>query len=120
MSDLPTISGPSILPYDPAASLSPTRLDEAAGRQDPAVKAAKDFESVLIHKLLEQMGETVPDSGLLSSGAMRQTRGMFWMHLAKEVADNGGLGLWREIYEQTVRDAGTGAAETAPTTEQLR
>ena len=75
-----------------------------------AVKAAKDFESVLIHKIMEQMQRTIPESGLLDNGITKQVQGIFWFHLAQEVADNGGMGLWRDIHRNVFGPAG---AETA-------
>ncbi len=101
-----------------APRLSPTRPagDDAALRQ-----AAKDFESVLLEKMLSSMGETVLHSGLLDSPATKQTEGMFWSYLARDLADKGGLGLWRDIYDQWSRmgvagetDGGTGDAEPSP------
>ena len=61
------------------------------------MQAAKDFESVLLHKVLQEMERTIPRSGLMDSPMSRQVQGMFWFHLAQELADSGGLGLWKEI-----------------------
>ena len=83
----------------------------AAGEPGGMEKAAKDFESVLLHKLMEEMARTVPDSGLLTSGVSKQVRGIFWLYLAQEVADGGGLGLWRDIQRYT-----TGQSQTDPPT----
>ncbi len=76
-----------------------------------AEKAAKDFESVLLHKLMESMQRTIPDSGLLSSGITKQVQGMFWFYLAQEMADAGGVGLWKDVYRQMT-------AHTPPVGEQ--
>lgn len=67
-----------------------------------AVQAAKDFESVLLHQVLREMRKTVPDSGLLSDGTSEQMQSMFWMFLSQHMADQGGLGLWKDIYRQTL------------------
>lgn len=83
---------------------------------DKAEKIAKDFESVLLHKLMEQMQRTVGDSGLLSSGISEQVKGIFWFYLAQEVADSGGIGLWKDIYQQ-ITSFGQ-APQEAPTVEQ--
>jgi Rod binding domain-containing protein len=88
------------MPYTPG-TLQPRqlgRLAEQAADPEAAKKVAKDFESVLLHKVMEQMHRTVGDSGLLSDGTSRQVQGLFWFQLAQEVAANGGLGLWKEIY----------------------
>ena len=104
--DLPSI-GPQNLPFLslPGASVEGkiAELGKAAGRPasaDQAEKVAKDFESVLLHKVMEEMRRTVPQSGLLSNGISKQVEGIFWYYLAQEVADQGGTGLWKDIYRQ--------------------
>ena len=62
-------------------------------------KIAKDFESVLLVRLFKQMKETVGDWGFEEDGASKQIQGMFWMFLARDVADKGGFGLWKDIYK---------------------
>jgi len=60
---------------------------------------AKDFESVLLGKILDQAKETVGGLGLdEEDGASGQVQGLFWMYLAQDIADKGGLGLWKDIY----------------------
>jgi hypothetical protein len=44
------------------------------------------------------MQSTVGDWGFEKDGTWGQVNGMFSMYLARQVADNGGLGLWKEIY----------------------
>ena len=81
-------------------------------------KAAKDFESVLIHKLMEEMSRTVGESGLLGDGITKQVQGMFWMYLSQEVAQQGGLGLWKNI--QTDMKSAAQAANRGPSVEVTR
>ncbi len=103
---------------DPASSMPGSALlaqgldglKNGAAAKD-AAKAAKDFESVLLHKLMESMQRTIPDSGLLSSGVTKQVQGIFWFYLAQEMADAGGVGLWRDVYQQMTTHA-------APVVEQ--
>ncbi len=90
---------------DPLASAAERRLprpgtDAARGRE-----AARDFEAVLLHRLMESMRRTVPDSGLLSSPATRQMESLFWYYLSQEVARKGGIGLWKDL-AQTLDPAG--------------
>ena len=60
---------------------------------------AKDFESVFINKLLDEMKNTIGDWGDEKDGASEQIDGIFWMHLARDIADNGGFGMWKDIYQ---------------------
>jgi Rod binding domain-containing protein len=77
----------------------------AAGRR-AAERAAKDFESVLLHRLLEEMRRTIPESGLLESGISDQVQGLFYFYLSQEVANQGGLGVWKELYRQMAPQGG--------------
>lgn len=79
-----------------------------------AEKAAKDFESVLLHKLLEEMKRTIPQSELLGDGISGQVRDLFWLYLAQDLADKGGLGVWKQLHRQMVQP---GAAGPAPALE---
>jgi len=63
------------------------------------IKFAKDFESVFVNKLLDEMRKTVGDWGFEKDDASKQIDGLFSMFLAQDISNNGGLGLWREIYK---------------------
>ena len=61
-------------------------------------QAAKDFESVLLSKLLDEMKNTIGDWGFDEDGASKQIKGIFWLYLSRHLANSGGLGLWKDIY----------------------
>ncbi len=61
-------------------------------------QAAKDFESVLLTKLLDEMKKSIVGWGSEKDGASKQIHGIFWLYLARDIANNGGLGLWKDIY----------------------
>ena len=112
---------PATLPMGPNDAKVQQLLNTGgAGIEDTGdmEKAAKDFESVLLNQLLQEMSRTIPDSGLTGSGVSKQIKSIFWSFLAEEVADQGGLGLWRDIQRYC-----TGPSQTdtpAPTVEQNR
>ena len=56
-------------------------------------KAAKDFESVLLHQLLEEMRKSIPESGLLEDEGNEQIQGMFWSYLAQGLSSAGGCNI---------------------------
>ena len=60
---------------------------------------AKDFESVLITKMLDEMKNTIGDWGFEKDGPSNQVQGIFWMFLSRDIANNGGLGLWKDIHQ---------------------
>lgn len=81
----------------------PTLLKDL-GQMDAASDAkkkqvAKDFEAVFIGKLLEQMDKTIGRWGLEKDSAHKQVDGIFSLYMADHLADSGGLGLWKDIYE---------------------
>ena len=120
MSDfqIQTSLNPVPLPMGPHGFKIEQYLKTAAGDNSVggAEEAAKDFESVLLNQLMQEMSRTIPDSGLTSSGASKQIQSMFWSFLAEEVADNGGLGLWRDIQKYCFGPEQ--AKSPAPTVEQ--
>lgn len=80
--------------------------------EDKKIQVAKDFESVLLNQLLEKMGDTIGDWGLAKEGISKQIHGIFWLYLSQHIADNGGFGLWKDIYQ-----ALSASGQTKATTE---
>ncbi len=60
---------------------------------------AKDFESILLSKLLDEMKNSIGNWGFEESAASGQIQGIFWLYLGRHLADNGGLGMWKDIYQ---------------------
>ena len=60
---------------------------------------AKDFESVLLSRMLDQMKNSIGNWGFEKDGPSNQVQGIFWMYLAQDIANNGGIGLWKDIYQ---------------------
>ena len=63
------------------------------------IQVAKDFESILINHLLDEMKNTVGSWGFEKDSASGQIDGLFWLNLSKEISDQGGFGLWKDIYK---------------------
>ena len=119
MSDFETSFKPIPLPMGPNDAKIQNLLGAGpAGveKPDDMAQAAKDFESVLIHQLMDTMAKTIPDSGLTSNGVSKQVQGMFWSFLADEVADNGGMGMWKDIQKYCMPQEPNNPP--APTVEQ--
>lgn len=62
-------------------------------------QTAKDFESLLLNKLLDAMKTTIGDWGFEKDGTSKQVQGIFWLYLARDIANNGGFGMWKDIYQ---------------------
>ncbi|MHC4551151.1 MAG: hypothetical protein ACYSUT_00070 [Planctomycetota bacterium] len=73
-------------------------------------KFAKDFESVIIGKLLDEMKNTIGQWGFEQDGAAEQVQGLFWMNLSQDLGQKGGMGLWKDIYNSLENPADQQAA----------
>jgi hypothetical protein len=62
-------------------------------------QVAKDFESVLLTRLFAQVQQTMSSLDPEEEGTGQQVQGLFWLYLARDAADKGGFGLWKEIYQ---------------------
>jgi len=87
----------------PSAYLLNRGEQTCAASQVRKIQAAKDFESVLITKLLDEMKRTIVDWGLEKDDVSKQVYDIFWLYLARGIADEGGFGLWKEIYRSLSR-----------------
>ncbi len=108
MSDIDSIAdcGLRIADYGPG----PNRASELIKPQSNPVQRgeqekkqiARDFESVLLTKLFDEVKESIGQWNFEEDGedgASQQVHGLFWLYLAQDVSDKGGFGLWREIYQ---------------------
>ena len=91
----------NIFPEQIASILPEKQVGKANLKDAPdakKVQAAKDFESLIINNLLSEMKNTVGDWGFEKDSASGQVDGIFWQFLSGDLADQGGLGLWKDIY----------------------
>jgi Rod binding domain-containing protein len=92
--------------YDPSIASGINELEKlrTSSAQELEIekmkKVAKDFEAIFLRQIMKNMQDTVPDSKLFESSQMDQIQSMFWSFLADKLADDGGLGLWKNIYEE--------------------
>lgn len=83
-------------------------------------KLAQDFEGVLLNKMMDEMQKTIPDSGMLSSAATKQTQGMFWMFLSQSLSEQGGIGLSKQLTRDFSKMANISQPTPEPKTECLK
>ncbi len=62
-------------------------------------QAAKDFESVFIKKLLDEMTNAIGQWGFEKDAVSKQIQGLFSIYLSQHIANNGGFGLWKDVYQ---------------------
>ena len=73
-------------------------------------KIARDFESIFIREILKRMKDTIPESEMEDSSS-KQIKSMYWSFMADAIADKGGFGLWKQIYEVMPKVGPEGAKE---------
>jgi Rod binding domain-containing protein len=105
--------------YPKITTCDPSKIDEFSVEKKRQI--AKDFESILINKLLEEMKNTIGDWGFDKDGTSKQVQGIFWLNLAQDIANKGGLGLWKDVYEFLTQVGRTnpGNSQTSKTIESL-
>jgi len=101
-----------------AATGAPASATAGSASSKELEKAAKGFESILLDKLLQEMRNTIPDNGLFDNPVSKQLEGVFWSQLAQDIAEKGGLGLWKQIYRQVCPAAAP--VQEAPRSEQVK
>ena len=79
-------------------------------------KVAQDFESIFIHQLMETMKATIPEEESEDCAA-GQVKSMYWSFMSQAISDQGGLGLWKDIYKSMQDNADTSQVQQA--SEQL-
>lgn len=82
--------------HKPATEWDPEGIDGLS--EEKKKQIAKDFESILINRLLDEMKSTIGDWGFEKDGASEQVHGIFWLYLARDIANSGGFGMWKDIY----------------------
>jgi Rod binding domain-containing protein len=84
---------------NPQSSVAEVQSSPVDRTEEKKQQVAKDFESVLLTKLFDQVQQSMGNWDLEEDGASQQVQGLFWLYLARDAADKGGFGLWKEIYQ---------------------
>lgn len=113
---------------------NPGQLHDAAGladirrtaSQDSAVQklqdVAKKFEGVLLHQMFKQAQQNIEQMDTdeeeeSEDAGGEQIQSLYWSQMSDLVSEQGGVGLWKSIYQQMAQqvnlptDAATGLNE---------
>ncbi|MFA5552993.1 MAG: hypothetical protein WCZ89_06675 [Phycisphaerae bacterium] len=85
-----SVDRPDILPNLNAVKNAP---------EEQKKQLAMEFESIFVNKLLDEMTRTVGSMGYDEDGTGEQVKGLFNLCLSQYIGKNGGMGLWKDIYE---------------------
>lgn len=90
--------------------IGPTQAANETVQQEKLKKAARDFESVFLHQVMSVMKDTVPNEDPEDSSS-EQIQGMYWSFMAEAVGEEGGIGLWKDLYSTMARQQKAGSIE---------
>ena len=103
------ISGPQSAP----------KAGAVANELEQLKTVAKGFESIFVKQILKQMQETIKEASFdPDDSSNEQVHSLYCTFLADSVSQNGGFGLWENIYEQMADAAGLNTG-TQTVTNQL-
>ena len=82
---------------------SPPTNGQETGRQEDLQKACRDFESLFVNYMLQQMRQTVPQNSMFGGGQPEKIyTSMMDQEVAKEISRQRGMGLAPILYHQMV------------------
>ena len=92
------VAPPNLLEHTAAGKTGNLKSSGVASADDKKTeKIARDFESVLLTKVLEEMQNTVSQFSTEEEAGSGQIKGLFTIFLARDMSDKGGLGLWKDL-----------------------
>lgn len=87
----------------PSVAGSLEKGGRAGGANPENLKAATEFEALLLQQMLQSMWTSVPKDGLLASNEEATYRDMFNEAMAKEIAEGQGIGVKDVILREIER-----------------
>jgi len=76
-----------------------TGLDEANSSDEEIMEVCKEFEAYLVEKVFDRMKDAMTDSEEEESDYLSYFGDMMYQEYAKQIAENGELGLAQQLYE---------------------
>jgi Rod binding domain-containing protein len=105
---------PTSMPINPLTlgmePSGPLKAADGTVQQEKLKKVARDFESVFVHQVMSVMKDTVPDDDQEDSSS-EQIQGMYWSFMAQAVGEEGGIGMWKDLYSMMSRQQKAGSIE---------
>lgn len=75
---------------------------------------AKQFEGVLLHQMFKQAQQTIDqmdteDDEESEDAGNEQFQSLYWSQMSEVVSEQGGIGLWKPLYQQIMQQINPGA-----------
>ncbi|MEN6306225.1 MAG: hypothetical protein ABFD91_00590 [Anaerohalosphaeraceae bacterium] len=75
---------------------------------------ARQFEGVLLHQMFKQAQQTIDqmdteDDEESEDAGNEQIQSLYWSQMADVVSEQGGMGLWKPLYQQIMQQVNPGS-----------
>jgi peptidoglycan hydrolase FlgJ len=78
-------------------------------RNDPAYKAAQEFEAVFLSQMVEQMHIGLKADGPFAGGFAEETyRSLMYQEIGRQMTQSGGVGIADAVYQEILKLQGAG------------
>ena len=84
-----------------------TGLDEANSSDEEIMEVCKEFEAYLVEKVFDRMKDAMTDSEEEEGDYLSYFGDMMYQEYAKQIAENGELGLAQQLYESMKKNTVT-------------
>jgi len=94
-------------------------INNGDATDEEMLEVCKEFEAYLVEKVMKQMKDTMTDSEDEENEYMSYFGDMMYQEYAKQIAENGELGLAQQLYESMKRNTVSNIKDTTGTTENV-
>lgn len=96
-----------------------SELENGESTDEEMLEVCKEFEAYLMEKVMKQMKETMTDSEEEENDYLSYFGDMMYQEYAKQITENGELGLAQQLYESMKRNTVSGIRDAAQTAETV-
>lgn len=96
-----------------------SELENGESTDEEMLEVCKEFEAYLMEKVMKQMKETMTDSEEEENDYLSYFGDMMYQEYAKQITENGELGLAQQLYESMKRNTVSGIWDAAQTAETV-
>lgn len=93
-------------------------INTGEATDEEMMSVCKEFESYLVEKVMKQMKEAMTDSEEEENEYLSYFGDMMYQEYAKQIAENGELGLAQQLYESMKRNTVTQIKEVSDATTE--
>lgn len=96
-----------------------SEIENGESTDEEMLEVCKEFEAYLLEKVMKQMKETMTDSEEEENDYLSYFGDMMYQEYAKQITENGELGLAQQLYESMKRNTVSSIRDAAQTAETV-